>query len=145
LSGEGARRFGGRWNPPDSFSVIYTASSVEAVDAEFRRLLASARLPVIRPRLLATIRVQLTRVLDLRSDSVRQTLGIELSDMNAEDLTVSRAIGEAAQHLGYEAIVAPSATGVGHVVALFMTNRAPDPSIEVVEATDYDPDVGAIG
>lgn len=115
LSGEGARRIGGRWNPPESYSVIYTASSVEAADAEFRRLLATARLPATRPRELATIRVDLSRVLDLRSESTRRALGTQLEDITGEDQTMPRAIGEAAQHLGYEAVVAPSATGIGHV------------------------------
>lgn len=110
------------------------------MDAEFRRLLTSARLQVTRPRELATIRVELERVLDLRSASTRRALGIEIEDINAEDLAIPRAIGEAAQHLGYEGIVAPSATGVGHVVALFLTNRAPESSIEVVETYAYDPD-----
>jgi hypothetical protein len=118
---------------------------VEAVNAEFRRLLAVARLPVTRPRELATIRVELKRVLDLRSDSTRRALGISLEDLSAESLTIPRAIGEAAQHLGYEAVVAPSATGIGHVVALFLTNRAPESSIEVVETQEYDPDTGAVG
>lgn len=118
---------------------------MEGVDAEFRRLLTTARLHVTLPREMATIRVELTRVLDVRAESTRRALGIEIEDINTEDLTTPRAIGEAAQHLGYEAIAAPSATGVGHVVALFLTNRAPNSSIEVVETNVYDPDTGSGG
>jgi RES domain-containing protein len=141
LSGEGARRIGGRWNAPESFSVIYTGSSVETVDAEFRRSVSSARMPVTNPRELARIRLDLTRVLDLRSEATRRALGIGLEDIIADDPTIPRAIGEAAQHLGYEAIVAPSATGIGHVVAVFLTNRSPESSIEVIETQVYDPAV----
>jgi RES domain-containing protein len=101
--------------------------------------MASARLAVTLPRELATIRVELTRVLDLRSESARRALGIRLEEITGDDLTVPRAIGEAAQHLGYEAVVAPSATGIGDVLALFLTNRAAESSIEVVETRPYEP------
>jgi hypothetical protein len=67
-------------------------------------------------------------------------LGIRIEDVTAEDLTVPRAIGEAAQHLGYEAVVAPSATGIGHVVAVFLTNRAAESLIEVTDTRAYEPD-----
>jgi hypothetical protein len=31
------------------------------------------------------------------------------------------------------------------MVALFLTNRAPESSIEVVETQEYDPDTGSMG
>ncbi|CAN5689345.1 hypothetical protein BH18CHL1_BH18CHL1_03910 [soil metagenome] len=84
-------------------------------------------------------RIDLKRVLDLRLTSVRDALDISVEDITGDDLAVPRAIGEAAQRLGYEAIVAPSATGIGHVVAIMLTNLAPDSSIEVLETRPYDP------
>lgn len=36
-SGEGARRFGGRFNPPHSFPVIYLCTTRPCVVAEFTR------------------------------------------------------------------------------------------------------------
>ena len=61
---------GGRWNPPDSFATLHTAADVPTVDAEFDRQLALARLrpESVRPRDLATISIDLNRV--LRSASV---------------------------------------------------------------------------
>lgn len=140
LSGEGARRQGGRWNPPDSVATVYTASDIETVDSEFTRQLARSGLSPanVQPRELATIRVELRRVLDLRDPDTRDALGVSLDDLMADDPSLSQAIGEAAQHLGYEAIVAPSASGgPGYVVALFMTNRSPDSSIEVISVERY--------
>lgn len=37
LSGEGARRFGGRWNPPLLFPAIYLADSAQACMVEVER------------------------------------------------------------------------------------------------------------
>jgi RES domain-containing protein len=119
---------------------VYAASNVATVDAEFERQLVRARLSSasVRPRELATIRVELRRVLDLREPAVRDALGVTTEDLMADDPSLAQTIGEAAQHLGYEAIVAPSAAGgPGHVVALFMTNRAPESTIEVVSVEEY--------
>lgn len=140
LNGEGARRLGGRWNPPESYATLYTATDVETVDAEFDRLLASARLSPasVRPRDLAAIHLRLSRVVDLRQEVVRNALGVTLEDLVGESTAVTRAIGEGAHHLGYEAVLAPSAAGPGSVVALFLTNRAVDSEIEVIEESRYE-------
>jgi RES domain-containing protein len=139
LNGEGARRLGGRWNPPDSYATLYTASDTETVDAEFDRMLALLRLrpESARPRNLVAIKIRLNRVIDLRIPSVRDALGVTVNDLIDDDLSVPRAISEAAQHLGFEAIIAPSAAGKGHVVAIFLTNRSPDSELEVDETRPY--------
>lgn len=137
MSGDGARRFGGRWNPPDSFSVLYTGTSLATVDAEFERMLAWAGLARARQRDLATIELSLQRVLDLRDETTLRALGTSRSELAGADSEVPQAIGEAAQHLGYEAIVAPSATEVGDVVAVFLTNRAPRSKLLLISTEPY--------
>lgn len=42
LSGEGARRFGGRWNPPLLFPAIYLADSAQACMVEVERAAQAA-------------------------------------------------------------------------------------------------------
>ncbi len=88
------------------------------------------------PRRLATIRIRLSRVLDLTSEQVRAALGVSETDLTADDPVIPRAIGETAHHLGYEAILAPSAAGRGRVLAIFLDNRAADSSLEVAEVRD---------
>ena len=66
-SGDGARRFGGRFNPPHSFPVIYLCTSRPCVVAELTRQAQRQGLSVhdLLPRELWRITVELTKVLDL--------------------------------------------------------------------------------
>lgn len=69
LSGEGARQFGGRWNSPGSFPVIYAALDEATMAREFRRMAARTGLLRSAHRRVAEIEVELTRVLDLTDTS----------------------------------------------------------------------------
>jgi RES domain-containing protein len=75
--------------------------------------------------------VKLSRVLDLTDPATRATLGIDLPSILEEDSATAREIGEAANYLGFEAILAPSASGEGSVLAILMTNRAADSELVV--------------
>lgn len=74
------------------------------------------------PRELYRIELALDRVLDLRAEEVRDQLGIELDDLLARDLSGPRRIGVLAHELNIQAIILPSATGVGEVIAVFVRN-----------------------
>lgn len=92
LSGEGARINGGRFNAPDSFSVLYLCTRYEVI---------------------------LDRVLDLTSEATLELLGVTAAQVVGADLSLPRQIGEAAYASGDEAIRAPSATGTDDVLAVF--------------------------
>jgi len=65
------------------------------------------------------------------------------ADLTGEDPAIPQAIGEAAHHLGYEAILAPSAVGQSHVLAIFLDNRAADSLLEVAGVQEgHVPDPG---
>ena len=138
LNGDGARRAGGRWNPPASFPVVYTATEISTVDHELARSATRAGLSIrhMSPRRLATISVRLGRVLDLTNPDVLVALGIPAEALVSEDPTLPRRIGEAAHHLGYEAVLAPSATGEGVVLAIFMDNRAGTSVVDLIDVRD---------
>lgn len=71
------------------------------------------------PRTLHTISVDKFRVIDL-SDSARlAVVGLSIADVEADDRAPCQRVGEAVAYLGYEGLVAPSASGAGLVIAAF--------------------------
>jgi len=124
---------------------VYTALDVATVDFELERMASRAGLTIeaIGSRRLATIRVRFSRVLDLTNEDVRAVLDVSEAELTGEDPAVPQAIGETAHHLGYEAILAPSAAGKGHALAIFLDNRAADSLLEVAEVQEgYVPAAG---
>lgn len=121
LSGDGARIRGGRFNPPDSFPVLYLCTTRPCTVAELRQL--GRRQPIgvegLLPRVLYRYQTSLDLVLDLTSDATLEHLGVSRQQVIGSDLTIPRQIGESAHAAGSQAIRAPSATGVDQVIAVF--------------------------
>lgn len=131
LSGAGARNFGGRWNPPSTFGTIYLAHPVTACMAELARMASLQGVTVsdvLRARggrSLYTIEVHEVPVLDLRAEAALAQVGLDVSDISDEDRTACQAVGHAAHFLKFGGILAPSATGVGLVLAAFESRLDP--------------------
>ena len=128
-SGTGARLNGGRWNPRGVFATIYLAQPLAACFGELDRRAEAANLPV--PALIAqglelhTLAAHDLRVLDLRADTALNQVGLTTDDIADEDWTACQAVGHAADFLDYDGVLAPSASGVGLVVAAFESRLAP--------------------
>ena len=75
--------------------------------------------------------MKLSRVLDLTDEATRVTVGIDLASILEDNSTTAREVGEAANYLGFEAILAPSASGEGSVLAIMLSNRAADSELVV--------------
>ena len=124
VSGAGARRRGGRYNPPQSFPVLYLALTTTVAAAELRhgaeRIGLQARDAL--PRELYRIDLHLERVVDLRQPEALAALNVTRNDLLAASQLRSRQIGTAASHLGIQALLAPSAAGDGDVIAVFVDN-----------------------
>lgn len=103
-SGEGARIRGGRWNPPESFPVVYLGLTTDTVIGEF--------------------------YLDLREPEAREVLGLTDAAIRSEDPSRCQVVGDAAHYAGFEAILGPSATGVGDVLAIFTDRLQAGSSLE---------------
>ena len=121
LSGEGARIRGGRFNPPDSFPVLYLCTTRPCTVAELRHVGDRLVIAVdgLLPRVLFRYETSLDRVLDLTSAETLDHVGVTTAQIVGSNLTIPRQIGESAHATGSQAIRAPSATGVDHVLAVF--------------------------
>ncbi len=120
-SGDGARRLGGRFNPPHSFPVLYLCLTRTCVVAELTRQAERQGLTVdaLLPRELVEIIVDLDNVLDLTDVATLDSLGIEPPDLVRADHRLTQEIGEAAHEQAFQAIRSPSATGVDNILAIF--------------------------
>ena len=100
------------------------ATPVEACVAEFVRMAGGqARgLQSFLPRDLHVIEVNELRVLDLTGEDARKLVGIDLQDIEARDSSPCQEIGMAAHYLGFQGVLAPSATHIGFVLAAFERN-----------------------
>lgn len=124
LSGEGARLHGGRFNPPESFPVLYLCSTPGCAAAEFLR--STERHPLgpsgFLPRSLYRYDINLNAVLDLTHDATLVHLGTPLESLIEEDRALTHSIGEIAHQFGYQAVLNASATGVDAVLAVLIEN-----------------------
>lgn len=138
LSGIGARIHGGRWNPPESFSTLYLALEGETTVREFYRLAKrQGRDPEdFLPRRLYRYEIALATLLDLRDPATRTPLQLSDSELRSNDAAKCQQIGESANHLGLEGILAPSATGKGAVLAVFFDRLRADSQVRDL---DYEP------
>lgn len=118
LTGEGSRRFGGRWNPP-GLAAIYGSLTPETAMAE---TLAHARyygLPehAAMPRTFVAISFNLKRVLDLTDGDIRRRLAVSRkrmveadwrAEMDAGNVPLTQLLGQAASEIGLDGLLAPS-------------------------------------
>jgi RES domain-containing protein len=139
LSGAGARLHGGRWNPPESFSVLYLALEQETTVREFYRLAErqSRASEDFLPRRMYHYEVNLCALLDLRASQARDRLTLSNSALAAEDPVRCREIGECAHYCGREGILAPSATGQGDVLAIFFERLRPDSEVRDIGSMEW--------
>jgi RES domain-containing protein len=125
-SGEGARRFGGRFNPANSYPVIYLCSTRPCVIAELTRQARRQGLDTgdLLPRELWSLGAELTKVLDLTDPDTLASLQLQRADLAKDDLRLTQDLGEAAHEHGFQAVRSPSVTGVDDVIALLPENLA---------------------
>ena len=123
-SGEGARLHGGRFNPPNSFPVLYLCETRACVVAELRRLGERQAIGVanLLPRDLWRYDLQLERCLDLTDAAVLHDANIEPAGLAEPSWVHTQEIGTAAHALGVQAIRSVSATGVDTIIAVFIEN-----------------------
>lgn len=122
---------GGRWNPKESFPVLYVALEEETAVSEMRR--AAERQGMhpseLLPRTITELDITLSRVLDLATDDGPEAIGVSAGDLTSDDASTCQAVGAAAHYLGFEAIRARSAAGEGEILAVFWDKLLPGSSV----------------
>lgn len=121
LSGRGAAINGGRWNIR-STETLYLAAPRETCVAEFRRMAeGQGKGPAsFLPRALHTISVKALAIADLTSVGALEAVGLDLDDLRDDDWSPCQRVGDAIDTLGLGGLLAPSATGDGVVLAVYL-------------------------
>jgi RES domain-containing protein len=124
LSGAGARRWGGRWNPPGVAAVygsLDEATALAEMQQRHKRVVFSRK--KVMPQLFVALHVRLRCVLDLTQGHVRHALGVSLERMCEEDWerlqrrgqeAVTQAIGRLAWERRLDGLLVPSAADRPH-------------------------------
>lgn len=121
LAGEGAKKHGGRWNPPGLFCVVYGTLDPFSALAETVGTYGHYSIPFFKQRLplvLVAIEVELRKVLDLTDGKMRHHLGVSEERMveadwqtaqNKGNEGLTQAIGRLAWEANCEALLVSSA------------------------------------
>lgn len=128
LSGEGARKESGRFNLRGE-PAVYLAFNKATAIAEWVRLAGKYEVsPSDMPRDLLRCELRVARAIDLRGAKDLEAVGIDPDglvscqpgrDEYALVFAACQQVGRATRQAGFEALLAPSATGAGDIAVVF--------------------------
>jgi RES domain-containing protein len=121
LTGDGSLKHGGRYNPKGAFRSIYGSLELDTATAEVlahhRRQGRPDPEADVFPFVVVSLKVEVTRLLDLTDPAVRRTLKVRLTDLigdwqdtqNLGQEALTQAIGRLARAAGFQGLLVPSA------------------------------------
>jgi RES domain-containing protein len=122
---------GARWNPAD-VPTLYASFERDTAIAEGAHLIAVQGLPMSVERNVYTVAIELENVLDLRDDALLASLGLPPEAREDDDHRACQLVGGAAEWLGHDAILVPSARDAGTNLAIYVAQLNPGARLEVV-------------
>lgn len=128
---------GGRWDP-GTFDVLYTALAREGALAEVHFHLS--RQPVFPSKLrsvLHRLNVRTQRTLKIVDLEALESLGVSGEAYKGLAYERCQEIGDAAQFLGFDGILAPSARSAGRNLVLFVDRLDPD-ALQLLDSEPID-------
>lgn len=138
LSGEGAARFGGRWNPVGA-ATIYAARELSTAWAEYNQGF------VQHPAIIARLELRDARLADLTDESTLSGLGIgqEIhrcewrAMLDAGQVPETYLLRDRLLMEGFDGVIYPSFMSPGgSCVALWRWNQKGAPKLEVIDPDD---------
>ena len=128
---------GGRWMPPGGAGVLYTSFAREGALAEMAFHLGQQTPRPSKPVMVHTLSVTCGRALRLVRVDLR-SLGIGDLDYSQLNYLRSQQIGDAAQFLGCDGLIAPCARWDCDNLMMFPDHMRADALLEVVESEAVD-------
>ena len=128
---------GGRWGIAGTYEVLYLGRPEDSVIIEAYRHLVddddALTGDMVGPRILSTLKVSVTSVLDLREPAAQDATGLTPAALRSDvdEYATCQRVGQVAHQLGMHGLIAPAATGVGDTLALF-TEHLPTAEFPVV-------------
>jgi hypothetical protein len=118
---------GGRWGAARKFSVLYLGRPRDSVVVEAYRHLVDPFSEngmtgdLVAPRRILACRVNVTEILDLRSETAQRQVGLTPTQLLSPvgEYGACQRVGQVAHQIGLHGIIATAATGLGETLALF--------------------------
>lgn len=126
----------GRWHIKGEFGGLYSGENQKVCQEEIRRVY-SGKTPVKEYRLVE-LQISLSKVLDLTNSGNLIKLNIKKEQLISskrqvpETVVIPNSIAKSTHRLGYEAIIAPSATGLGKSIVLYQDNLKNNSSVRIL-------------
>ena len=136
LNTENYKYTNGRWHIKGEFGGLYSGENQKVCQEEIRRVY-SGKTPAKEYRLVE-LQISLIKVLDLTNPDNLIKLNIKKEQLISakgqvpETVFIPNSIAKSAHELGYEAIITPSATGLGKSIVLYQDNFKSNSSVKIL-------------